>query len=295
MCIDRLSRLSFLPQGRPIDLASQERREALIDANTRLFSALAWYGFGRLGRGALVVGDASFGDNQLDPDKQGITTYYSPPAELALLGLMDDPGFADRLNSYLPELEFMLALVRKDGSQVKINWNKVTPNALLDIPPYAFREQATAQPKMRDEGYLPGTIIDCLSYLRLCDFADTPDGRFKMIVRHATLFAAAAWAGYIREGPGAVVVCTRPGRDCYDLTGRALKVFYSPADRLTDLGVRDLPEFEDALRGYSPSEQVILVMLHGGGRQWLVLSLKTGAPPEAFKALAQAGVDVSNN
>jgi hypothetical protein len=297
MCID-LSKLAYLRQDVPSDVNSADGRADFIATHAAIFGAHCWKEFTQRGRGALKVFVGPyfrrFGYGDFDLDGLGISLRYFTAAELAAEGITGPLELDCLLQSYIPEREFVLILFRVEGQDLRVKSFHVLADMMGVAPPDAFRELAKAKPRLADGEAQPELPYRVL-YRRRRSFDDTPDGRIRMMSAHGRLLAAIAWAGFILEGRGAVIVDMRPVITQFDLDGLAFRAIYSPSEKLTILRATELPGFTEALKIYNPAAQLIILLLIDGAVKWALLSPRAGHPPDAFMALALVKGAVCNN
>lgn len=131
------------------------------------------------------------------------------------------------------------------------------------------------------------------------DTIDTAEGRDEMIIANWQLFASAAWAGYLKEGRGALLLDLKSAPNTVTHPGVTVGYTYFSLDSLSAVPESDFEpsgfgECLDRLRNYDPRREIVLFIVSADGdvlrtRCCHSESAELLAPPEAYRAETNSG------
>lgn len=109
------------------------------------------------------------------------------------------------------------------------------------------------------------------SLIKWREVVDTADGREQMILKYWQHFAAAAWAGYLEEGRGALLLDLKSAANAATHPGVTVECTYLALDALTAAALQSesnpemIREQIDRVRSYDPRREMVLFILSGDG------------------------------
>jgi hypothetical protein len=132
------------------------------------------------------------------------------------------------------------------------------------------------------------------SVIRWREVVDTPDGRDEMILKNWQQLAASAWAGYLEEGRGALLLDLRSAANAGTHPGVTVECTYLALDSLTAAAHQSesdpevIQEQLDRLSNYDPSREMVLFILSGDGNCVRSRCIHSESeqflnPPEAYR------------
>jgi hypothetical protein len=127
------------------------------------------------------------------------------------------------------------------------------------------------------------------------EVVDTADGRDQMILNYWQQLAAAAWAGYLEEGRGALLLDLKSAANAATHRGVTVECTYLALDSLTEAALRSESDPEvirdqiDRVSNYDPRREMVLFILSGDRDCLRTRSVHSESaemlnPPEAYRA-----------
>jgi len=122
---------------------------------------------------------------------------------------------------------------------------------------------------------------------------DTAEGRDEMIIANWQQFAAAAWAGYLKEGRGALLLDLKSAPNAVTHPGIVVERYYLALGFLSAAsGVSEpspIPAYLERLRSYNPRREFMLFIVSGDGDVLRCRCLHSESnellnPPDAYGA-----------
>jgi len=144
----------------------------------------------------------------------------------------------------------------------------------------ALSEVETERKIKRSEGQRAGAGNVTGKVIEWREEIDTADGRDQMIVANWQQFAAAAWAGYLDAGRGALMIDLKTAPNAVTNPGVTVEGTYE-----TEV----LREHFDVLSAYDPEREIVLFIISGDGdvlrcRQLQPPNEDLLDPPDAYRA-----------